>query len=221
MIGHIRAMAWRILFLSVLFGVSACVGPPRGRAPDPKPRPPAVATSADTRQCLGDLAKINARFTPIPDQNFGSGCTTVGSVQLLGAGVPITNIKAIRCPLARALTVWAREALQLAARDTLGSSVVQIESMGAYSCRNIIGGRGTGRSEHATGNAVDIGGFVLADGRRISLRQGWNGTDDERAFLRQIRASACKHFQTVLSPDYNAAHYDHLHFDLGGKPFCR
>lgn len=214
-------MAWRFFFLLLLLGVSACVGPPRGRTPDAKPRAPAVATSAETRQCLGDLAKLNARFTPIADQNFGNGCTTLGSVQLLGAGVPVTNVKAIRCPLARALTLWAREALQPAARDALGSRVVQIESMGAYSCRNIIGGSGTGRSEHATGNAVDIGAFILADGRRVSLRQGWNGSDDERAFLRQIRASACKHFQTVLSPDYNAAHYDHLHFDLGGKPFCR
>jgi hypothetical protein len=111
--------------------------------------------------------------------------------------------------------------LQPAARDVFGSRVVKIESMGGYSCRNIIGGRGTGRSEHATGNAVDIGAFVLADGRRVSIRQGWKGGDDERAFLRTIRGEACKRFQTVLSPDYNAAHYDHLHFDLGGKPFCR
>ncbi len=209
------------IILGLAASLAACVGPPRDRTPDVRPRPPAVATSSETRQCLSDLAKLNAQFTPIPDQNFGDGCTLLGAVQLLGAGVPVTNIKAIRCPLARALTVWTREALQPAARDTLGSRVVQIESMGAYACRNIIGGSGTGRSEHATGNAVDISAFVLADGRRISLRQGWNGSDDERAFLRQIRASACNHFQTVLSPDYNAAHYDHFHFDLGGKPFCR
>ena len=77
------------------------------------------------------------------------------------------------------------------------------------------------RSEHATANAVDISGFVLADGRRIVVDSGWNGTDDERRFLRSVRAAACKRFRTVLSPDFNAAHQDHFHFDLGRGPFCR
>jgi hypothetical protein len=50
---------------------------------------------------------------------------------------------------------------------------------------------------------------------------GWNGDSDSRAFLRDVRAGGCKRFQTVLSPDYNAAHHDHLHFDMGRGPFCR
>ena len=207
--------------LALLILVAACVGPPKGRSVDTMPRKPPIAVNENIKQCVADLNRVGARFTPIADQSFGGGCSTIGSVQLLGVGVPITNVTAIRCPLARALALWTRETLQPAARDAFGSRVVKIESMGGYSCRNIIGGRGTGRSEHATANAVDIGAFVLADGRRVSIRQGWNGSDDERAFLRDIRAAACKRFQTVLSPDYNAAHYDHLHFDLGGKPFCR
>jgi hypothetical protein len=200
---------------------SACVGPPKGRGGDSKARTPVAAASGETRQCLGALDRLGVRYTPVPDQNLGNGCSVNGSIQLLGVGIPITNVTAIRCPLASALALWTRETLQPAARDQLGSRVVKIESMGAYSCRNIIGGRGTGRSEHATANAVDIGAFILADGRRVSIRQGWNGSDDEQAFLRAIRREACTRFQTVLSPDYNAAHFDHLHFDLGGKPFCR
>jgi hypothetical protein len=207
--------------LAMLALLAACVGPPKGRSADTKPRKPLVAVNENIKQCVGDLDRLGARYTAIADQSFGGGCSNIGSVQLLGIGVPITNVTAIRCPLARALALWTRETLQPAARDVFGSRVVKIESMGGYSCRNIIGGRGTGRSEHATGNAVDIGAFVLADGRRVSIRQGWNGADDERAFLRTIRGEACNRFQTVLSPDYNAAHYDHLHFDLGGKPFCR
>jgi len=199
---------------------AACVGPPKGRSAD-QPRKPVTAVNASIKQCVGDLDRIGARYTPVADQNFGGGCNTIGTVQLFGVGVPITNITAIRCPLAHALALWTRETLQPAARDVFGSRIVKIESMGGYSCRNIIGGRGTGRSEHATGNAVDIGGFWLADGRRITLREGWNGDDDERRFLRKIRGDACGRFQTVLSPDYNAAHFDHLHFDLGGRPFCR
>ena len=207
--------------LALLALLAACVGPPKGRSADTAPRKPPAVVNENIKQCVGELDRLGARYTAIADQSLGGGCSTIGNVQLLGVGVPITNVTAIRCPMARALALWTRETLQPAARDVFGSRVVKIESMGGYSCRNIIGGRGTGRSEHATGNAVDIGAFVLADGRRVSIRLGWNGSDDDRAFLRTIRGAACKRFQTVLSPDYNAAHFDHLHFDLGGKPFCR
>ena len=207
--------------LALLALLAACVGPPKGRSADTAPRKPPTVVNENIKQCVGELDRLGARYTAIADQSLGGGCSTIGNVQLLGVGVPITNVTAIRCPMARALALWTRETLQPAARDVFGSRVVKIESMGGYSCRNIIGGRGTGRSEHATGNAVDIGAFVLADGRRVSIRLGWNGSDDDRAFLRTIRGAACKRFQTVLSPDYNAAHFDHLHFDLGGKPLCR
>ena len=207
--------------LALVALLAACVGPPKGRSADTAPRKPPAVVNENIKQCVGELDRLGARYTAIADQSLGGGCSTIGNVQLLGVGVPITNVTAIRCPMARALALWTRETLQPAARDVFGSRVVKIESMGGYSCRNIIGGRGTGRSEHATGNAVDIGAFVLADGRRVSIRLGWNGSDDDRAFLRTIRGAACKRFQTVLSPDYNAAHFDHLHFDLGGKPFCR
>ena len=62
---------------------------------------------------------------------------------------------------------------------------------------------------------------MLADGRRISVKDGWNGSNQERAFLRTIHASACKRFGTVLGPEYNAAHRDHLHVDMSGQGYCR
>ena len=176
----------------------------------------------ETRLCVADLRKLKARYTLLPEQDFGNGCSIKGSVQLFAADVPVTAIKAIRCPMARNLALWMREDVQSAARDHLGAKVARLDSMGAYSCRRV-NGAATGKlSEHATGNAIDIGAFLLSDGRRISVKAGWTSADsDERKFLRDVRASACKRFQTVLSPDYNAAHHDHLHFDMGGKPFCR
>lgn len=182
-----------------------------------------VPKGAELKQCLNDLKQLRARYALLPDQDRGAGCSTYSSVTLTSVGIPITNIAAIQCPLARTLALWTRDAVQPAARNVFGSAVVRLESMGSYSCRNVIGrpqAAGT-RSEHATANAVDIGGFVLADGRRITILSGWNGSDDERRFLRSVRAAACKRFQTVLSPDFNAAHHDHLHFDLGRGPFCR
>ncbi len=213
------------LLLSVLLLalVSACVGPPSKRRPMSERPVPVVPQSPELRQCLADLGRLKARYALLPDRNYGGGCSTISSVQLTDVGIPISNITAIQCPLALNLAVWTREAVQPAAKQVFGQRVVRLESFGSYSCRNVKGRpqmAGT-RSEHATANAVDISGFVLANGRRISVEGGWNGTEEERRFLRSIRAAACKRFQTVLSPDFNAAHRDHFHFDLGRGPFCR
>jgi hypothetical protein len=198
--------------------IAGCVSPSGKLQKSVRP----ANADATTRQCLADLGQLRARFTPLPEQDFGNGCAIKGAVQLSAAPVPVTNIKAIRCPMARAVALWLRDAVQPAARAHLGSNVVQLDAMGAYACRRINGAASGKLSEHATANAIDIGGFRLADGRRISIVAGWNGgSDKERAFLRDIRNGACKRFQTVLSPDYNAAHYDHLHFDMGRGPFCR
>lgn len=182
---------------------------------------PVYQDSAAYRQCTVRLASLNARYTPLPDQSYGGGCSAFGAVKLLDLGVPTTNLGAMTCPLAANFTAWARYGVAPAARQILGSDLVRIETMGTYNCRNIAG---SGQlSQHAHSNAVDVAGFVLADGRRISVQRDWNGGGDvARRFLRTIQASACKRFATVLSPDYNAAHHDHLHFDMGGRGgFCR
>ena len=70
-------------------------------------------------------------------------------------------------------------------------------------------------SEHAFGNAIDIAGFRLADGRRLTVVHDWTrGDDQSQAFLRDVHAGACNSFTTVLGPGYNAFHYNHIHVDL-------
>ncbi len=199
--------------------LSACVGPPRN-APQAHNRP---AAPVSLRQCLNGLSGWGARYTLVQGRDLGNGCSNIGSIQLTSIGVPVSNITAIQCPLARALAEWTQGPVQSAAHHYFGSRIVKLESMGAYSCRNVIGRPQVAgqRSEHATANAVDIGGFLLEDGRRVTIRTGWHGTPDEQGFLRAVRAAGCKRFQTVLSPDHNAAHFDHLHFDMGRGPFCR
>ena len=64
-----------------------------------------------------------------------------------------------------------------------------------------------------------------ADGRRVTVQDGWHGTPEEQGFLRDVHLAACNHFSTVLAPGYNAAHYNHIHVDLmrrasGDRP-CR
>lgn len=129
------------------------------------------------------------------------------------------------CPVAAAMRLW-EPAVQRAAKQHLGSRVIRIEHFGSYSCRRLYGREGGQWSEHATADAVDIAGFRLADGRRVTIAADWTGRELDAAFLRDVRDSACELFATVLSPDYNDAHHDHLHFDQAergarGGRLCR
>lgn len=216
----------RYLACLIALAVTACSAVPDSRPPQrPRNSPPVVLIappSADTKACFTDLSMQNVRFSPLPDRDFGGGCVLTGTVQLIDYGVPTINLKAMACPLARTFVAWVRNALVPAGREILGSEVVKVETMGTYACRNRVGTSVVRLSEHATGNAVDVSGVVLADGRRITIKGDWATSDpDVREFLQVIRRSACRRFKTVLSPDYNAAHHDHLHLDLGGRPLCR
>jgi len=212
-----------LLIVALLGGCIDRVDRPRPRArPAVTPAGPMTGfrNPATLKQCVGMLDRVVPRYALLPDREFGGGCSALGAVQLRDIGTPVTNLGAMTCGLAEAFTQWVQDDLQGPARSIFGSRVVRVESMGTYACRNV-NGAATGRlSEHARANAVDISAFILADGRRISIKNGWAG-GDEGDFLRAVRASACRRFQTVLSPDYNTAHHDHLHFDMGGHAFCR
>ncbi|MHA6718292.1 extensin family protein [Sphingomonas sp. RS6] len=221
----------RILALALPLLLSACLfgGGDGDKRPAPiRPRQSGPITlngptPRETQQCFTDLSRAGVRFSPLPDRDYGGGCLLLGTVQLLDIGVPVTGIKAMRCELARAFNGWVRFAVAPAARQILGSDLVRIETFGTYSCRGIVGnpGSATKLSEHGLANAVDVSGFVLRDGRRITLVGDWRSNDPAvRRFLETIHDSACKRFRTVLSPNYNAAHRDHFHFDMGRGPFC-
>jgi len=119
----------------------------------------------------------------------------------------------LACPLAAGLVLWEREVVEPAAQRRLGAHVVAIEHFGSYACRRMYG-RATGDwSEHARARALDVSGFRLSDGRRITVAWDWTRPGRASAFLHDVRDGGCRLFATVLSPDYNAAHHDHLHLD--------
>lgn len=220
-----RNVAIAVLLASVM-SLGACGGDlvPRGRVAAPSTRAPVAHAPSqpamETRQCFARLQSQSVRFSPLPDRTFGGGCSAIGSVKLLDIGVPATNLGAMTCDLAANFAAWARYGVQPAARLILGAEIERIETFGTYNCRPIAG---SGKlSEHAHSNAIDVSAFLLSDGRRITIQNDWNGDRRTRQFLEAVRASACKRFRTVLSPDYNAAHHDHFHFDMGGRGgFCR
>jgi hypothetical protein len=187
------------------------------------PQPPNRLTleSPQTRVCLANLGQL-ARFQTLPDRDYGGGCFAFASVKLSDAGVPVSNLGAMSCPLAATFTAWVKNGVMPAARLYLGAELARVETFGSYSCRNVNGATSGRLSEHASANAVDVSGFLLADGRRIMIKLDWANQDPSvRSFLAAIHTSACRRFKTVLSPNYNALHADHVHLDMGRGPFCR
>jgi hypothetical protein len=209
-----------VLSVLILCALSGCVFRPADRHRAPA-RPAALPNNAMMRQCTAELTRMGAAFHVLPDKREPGGCSAINTVLLTGAGARITQLRATQCPLARNFVAWVKGPVQQAARDIYGQPVIRVDTLGSYACRQVRGIASASLSEHAFANAIDVGGFGLADGRRIAVLTGWNGSQQDAAFLRRIRKAACRQFQTVLSPDYNLAHRDHLHLDMGRGPYCR
>ncbi len=101
------------------------------------------------------------------------------------------------------------------AQARFGEKVATVDVFGAYSCRLVDNEAGARLSEHSFGNAVDVAGFTLADGRKLEFVRDWKapGTQ-EAAFLHETHAGACQYFTTVLGPGADVFHYNHIHLDL-------
>ena len=146
---------------------------------------------------------------------------------LAGDSVQLDTVATLDCPMIAALDEWVTKVVQPVAQARFGQSVAQIDTMGSYSCRGMNGQAGAKISEHAFGNALDVGGFRLADGRKITVVRDWTrGDEQSQAFLRDVHAGACESFTTVLGPGSNAFHYNHIHVDLamhggGGRHYCK
>ncbi|KJC52862.1 extensin [Bradyrhizobium sp. LTSP885] len=135
--------------------------------------------------------------------------------QVMAVGpVAVKPTATLACPIVSVLEHWLAESVQPAAQRWFGARVVEIKQISAYSCRGMNGNPNAHISEHAFGNALDIAAFTLADGRRISVKDGWKGMPEEQGFLRDVQAAACREFNTVLAPGSNKYHYDHIHVDL-------
>ena len=219
-----RALAALVLLLAAIAGWQWLQDHPEHNpwAPLDLRDPPGFATRAklarlrgDVTECRAVLSRSDVVFTALPPIGEGDCArpdrTQLGDYPLAPDTPPVT------CPVAAALEIWRQRSVALAARDILGSEILRIEHLGAFACRRIYGGADGPWSEHATANAIDIAAFVLEDGRRISVLSDWEGEGAEAHFLRVVREGACNSFATVLSPEYNAAHAHHFHFDQGDR----
>lgn len=152
---------------------------------------------------------------------------------------------AMGCALAVSLAHWARIGLQPLVWGYFSRRVATLRVGGGHECRRRNRSTAGPLSQHATGRALDIFGFVLEGARRPSDepgRSGGSARDTGRgesvisveapigpqqiAFLEAVRQSACGAFATVLGPGSDAAHASHVHLDIqqrrsGASRFCQ
>jgi hypothetical protein len=132
-----------------------------------------------------------------------------------GRSVPLNAPVTTDCGMATALPGWIADV----DRWLMAVENTRIEKVNVgtnYACRNVNSAKDGNLSFHAFGDALDVIGFTLEDGRTISVETAWLGTVEQGSrIIRFARDAACTHFTTVLGPEANEAHRDHLHIDLG------
>jgi hypothetical protein len=159
----------------------------------------------------------------------------------------------INCRMAVSVADWLDRIVQPAAAEHFNQTVTMLGGVNSLACRNRNNAATGPISEHAFANAFDVSSFRLSGGRQLTVAADWGPVardggklpimpasiakpvaagssrapgelDQEPAeFLRRIHAGACPLFSTVLGPEANDAHRDHLHFDLKSrnrKPLC-
>ena len=179
------------------------------------------ALTRDFAACRATLDRAGIRYTALPPREGEGVCGYADGVRFTGGGSRRIAFRpaglGVACPVAAALAGWEWQVLQPAAERHLGTRVASIDHFGSYSCRRLYGRDAGNWSEHSTADAIDIAGFVLADGRRVTVVRDWREEGAKAAFLREVRDGACRLFATTMSPDYNAAHRDHLHLDQADR----
>jgi hypothetical protein len=174
--------------------------------------------AGDPARCRALLAQAGVAFTMLPPHRGSAQCGYENAVRLRAREIGYRPADpGLACPLAAAVVVWEREVVQAAAQRHFGRRVAGIDHFGSYSCRRMYGRDEGAWSEHARANAFDIAAFRLDDGTRIAVINDWRDPGAKGRFLREVRDGACRLFATTLSPDFNAAHRDHLHLDQAAR----
>ncbi|WP_373504267.1 extensin family protein [Aestuariivirga sp.] len=156
----------------------------------------------------------------------GNGCEVRNAWRVQSVGsVSFSQPATVNCGMAEPLRDWLEGTVQPEAQRAFGESVVGVDVAASYACRPRNNKRGARMSEHGYGNAIDISAFTLESGRKVTVLGGWRGGREEQRFLRAVHGEACSEFRTVLGPNADANHRDHIHLDLqnrkSGKSYCR
>ncbi|MDE2383212.1 MAG: extensin family protein [Alphaproteobacteria bacterium] len=164
--------------------------------------------------------------TPVPDFHEGNGCGVSQGYRVYAISeVGFSQPALITCDLANALNSWIASSVQPTAQAVYGQRIVGLTVAASYACRPRNNVSGSKLSEHGQGDAIDISGFTLADGREVNVLRDYYGSAADQRFLRTVRAQGCGVFHTVLGPGSDPYHRNHIHLDRqrerrGGGAYC-
>ncbi|WP_313198500.1 extensin family protein [Rhizobium sp.] len=178
--------------------------------------------------CRSELRRLGVEFKDLPRISQGPSCGIDYPVKLAGlsGGIDVRPAVTLNCQVTLAFAKWVKNDLAISARTRYLTGIRQIQPMGGYSCRKMNNSRQryNPMSEHARGNAIDIGRITLKNGHDIDVRKKGLFSFREGGLLKSVRGDSCKYFSTVLGPGSNAEHWNHFHFDLrsrkGGRQYC-
>jgi len=189
--------------------------------------PPGTLTQFKLRRLTPEhcdvlLAQANARqlirTQAVADSTGECPLSDVVRVRSFGP-VSLSSSFLASCPLALSSALFVNQQARPITETMMGSSLSRIDHFGSFACRNIYHRANARRSEHATAEALDISGFTLENGQRISVLRGWKSASTE-PWLRALLSASCGYFGNALGPDYNAAHANHFHLGMRGFSYC-
>ena len=219
---HLLETAMTVALFSISTGFEASGAESAPNSPAPNAKDKALVsvngmTSSDYAECVSDLASKKVVFEQ-PGAVKDQGCQISEAIKLATIAtsfgdVVISGKPAMLCSFGRQFSVWVRDVAAPLTLAYTGRKLTQIEAGQSFACRARYDKPGSIPSEHAKGDAIDIASFVLADNRRMRVKQ--QDSDLERDLVRALRTTACGYFTTVLGPGSDSAHAEHFHFDSG------
>jgi hypothetical protein len=168
--------------------------------------------------CRAALTEEIAIAPSIPDVHGPGGCGGTDLVRLEAIMLPdkhrvaVTPAATLRCAMASAIADWVRTDIA-PLTEKLGSEITALDNFDSYECRGFNRIPGAHLSEHGRANALDVRAFKLADGRSISLTDRTVSRETRESVLHSV----CARFMTVLGPDSDGYHEDHIHLDLAER----
>lgn len=188
--------------------------------PHPKQRPAGLGQEKPTKKAslkgsvCGNPSIRGQDIAPVRSPVKGCGIPEAVRVTEVD-GITLRPAATLNCGAASALEKWIRTSVQ----PTFGAGqVVQLGVAASYSCRGRNNVKGARISEHGRGNAIDIAGFVLADGSSLTVQNNYSKS------LRKVHKGACGIFGTTLGPGSDGYHENHIHLDVAryrSGAYCR
>lgn len=185
-------------------------------------------------QCHADLIAAGVGFEPtiIPDAHpSGSSSLTCHVEEPVIVKTPLHGVDLIyttgSTPGNVTMSCEGAKSLSDSVLDVKSRGVDTLRHYGTYNCRTISGTNTLSR--HAFGDAIDVYGFDFTNGARYTVIDDFekNTTDPVTAAGQFLYDTAYRwhdldYWTIILTPNYNSAHYDHLHVDLTpGGDFIR